>query len=717
MKRTLILAAACLVAALTQAGPVPSGQWQHSLTVRPADYNPPQQGNTTYNPRYFDGVIYATQISSSAYRCFGRFDSDTGKYLGGGIPAVNEHRMIGRLRGPGGLNYVLGTGGDNGSGTLISTFTRYDFDYYASNPVIANAIDNQVVETFDWINDNAMVCNDYTSGNRKRIYLADVVADPFALSKNTTWNANGYVENTAVTTRIRNVRVGQVYSGYAYYGDAGQNSNPSFYAINLATGVSTLLGSLGTLTGAGSFGLWTVIERGGYLYVQTTDNGILVYNMTSATVLGSLYTTYTKAELDATTGYTAQYYGMDLSPDGTKMLLGAAAGNVYQLQARVPVASGQWQLRVKVRPCDDLHQTQNTTYNPRYFDGEIYATQISGPTARCFGRYDVASRAFIEGGIPAVNEHRMIGRLRSPGGSTYVMGTGGDNGSGTLIPTFTRYDSDYYASNPVAANAIDNQVVETFDWINDNAMVCNDYTSGNRKRIYLADVVADPFALSKNTTWNANGYVENTAVTTRIRNVRVGQVYSGYAYYGDAGQNSNPSFYAINLATGVSTLLGSLGTLTGAGSFGLWTVIERGGYLYVQTTDNGIQVYNMINATTLGSLRTTYSKAELDAATGYTAQYYGLDVSPDLKNIMLGAALGSVYELEPAMSLNISRSGTNVVLSWPASYTGVYVESSPNLSTSFADASPQPTVVVVGDMNVAVIPADPATPAFFRLRK
>ena len=717
MKKTLILAAACLVASLAQAAPVPSGQWQHSLTVRPADYNPPQQGNTTYNPRYFDGQIYATEISGPTYRCFGRFDSNTGKYLGGGIPAVNEHRMIGPLRGSGGSTYVLGTGGDNGSAVLMSTFTRYDFDYYASNPVPVNSIDNQVVESFDWVDDDTMISTDYTSGNRKRLYLTDVTANPLGFTKNTTWNANGYVENTALTTRIRNVRMGQVYSGYAYYGDAGQNTNPSFYAINLVTGASTLLGSLGTLTGAGSFGLWTVIERGGYLYVQTTDNGILVYNMTSATVLGSLYTTYTKAELDAATGYTAQYYGLDLSPDGTKMLLGAAFGNVYQLQQGVPLASGQWQHGVTVRPCADVGQQPNSMYNPRYFDGEIYATEISGPTYRCFGRYTSGTGTFLGGGIPAVNEHRMLGRVIGTG-VNYLMGTGGDNGAASFIPTFTRYDSDYYASTPVPVNSIDDQVVESFDWVDADTIISTCYVSGQRKRLYLVDVIADPLSFTKNITWNVNGYVENTALTTRIRNVRVGQVYSGYAYYGDAGQNTNPKFYAIELATGTSTELGSLGPLTGAGSFGLWTVLERGGYLYVQTTDNGIRVYDMINATTLGSLVTTYTKAELDTATGVATadQYYGLDVSPDGATLLLGAPFGNVFELAPAFRLGISQSGTDMILSWPAYYTGAVVESSSDLSASFAEMSPQPTVTKIGNLNTVIIPAD-AGNTYFRVRK
>ena len=723
MKTPLILAAACLVAAFTQAAPVRSGQWQHSLTVRPSANNPPQNGNTTYNPRYFDGQIYVTEISGPTSRCFGRYDSNTGKYLGGGIPAVNEHRMIGRLRGPGGSTYVMGTGGDNGSATLIPTFTRYDSDLPASNPVAVNSIDNQVVESYDWVDDNTMISTCYVSGQRKKLYLTGVTAEPFALTRNTTWNADGYV-TTDVTTRIRNVRVGQVYSGYAYYGDAGNDSVPNFYAINLATGVSTLLGNAGTLSHVGgSFGLWTVIERGGDLYVQTTDNGIQVYNMVDATTLGSLYTTYTKAELDAATGIAAtdQYYGLDVSPDGKKMLLGAAFGNVYQLQVRVPFASGQWQLRGTVRPsADNPPQLGNTTYNPRYFDGNIYTTQLSDSTYRCFGYYDGASRAFLGGAIPYINEHRMLGRLRGTDGLTYLMATGGWNGDApaTYSPTYTRYNSDLWALNPVTANSIDDQVVESFDWVDDNTMISTCYMSGQRKKLYLTDVTTEPFALTRSTTWNTDGYV-TTPVSTRIRNVRVGQVYSGYAYYGDAGNNSNPSFYAIDLATGASTLLGSLGTLTGGGSFGLWTVIERGGYLYVQTTDNGIQVYNMIDATTLGSLVTTYTKAELDAATGIAAadQYYGLDVSADGRKLLLGAPFGNVYELEPGPRLSLIRSGTDVILSWPANQIGMVIESSSDLSISFASLDPQPAVVVVGDLNVAVIPANPAAPAFYRLRK
>ena len=130
------------------------------------------------------------------------------------------------------------------------------------------------------MDDNTIIYTVYSpSTNRDRLYLADVVAAPFALNRNTAWNANGYI-TTSASTRIRNVRVGDAYSGYAYYGDGNQSSNPNMYVVNLATAAETLLGNAGTLTGTGSFGVWTVLERGGYLYVQTTDNARSDYDYT-----------------------------------------------------------------------------------------------------------------------------------------------------------------------------------------------------------------------------------------------------------------------------------------------------------------------------------------------------------------------------------------------------------------------------------------------------
>jgi hypothetical protein len=253
--------------------------------------------------------------------------------------------------------------------------------------------------------------------------------------------------------------------------------------------------------------------------------------------------------------------------------------------------------------------------------------------------------------------------------------------------TFTRYDWD--GNNPVSIDSPPILTVDAFDWANDDTIIYAIYTSGDRNRLYLADVVADPFAVNTNTAWNADGYI-TTSVTTRIRNVRRGDVYSGYAYYGDAGQATNPKFYVLNLATGVETLLGNLaGTLTGATtSFGLWTVVERDGYLYLQTSDNGICVYRMTDATTLGSLYTTYTKEQLDALMGGSAQYYGFDVTADGRRLLLGGQGGNVFELGERPSLSISRSGAAIVISWPASVSAQVIQSSASLSQGGVSGPP-----------------------------
>jgi len=347
MKKSLILAAACLVAAFTQAAPIPSGQLLLRVTVQPyADLG--QTLGSMYNPRTFDGNIYATEIGDAAHRCFSWYPSGISTSLGGLVPWVNEHRMVAPFRGAYSSTYLLASGGWYGDtpNTFAPTFTQYTLDGFMR--VEANSVDDQVVESFDWVNNGTIICTDYTSGNRKRLYLADVVAEPFSISRNTTWNANGYI-TSAATTRIRNVRVGGMYSGYAYYGDNAVSVNPKVYALNLATGVETEVGhwngtlKAGVAGGAAtdSWGLWTVVERGGYLYLQSSDDGIQVYNMTDATTMGSLYTEYSKAELDALTGGTTPaYYGFDVSLDGTKLLLGGYTGNVYELGPPILRATG-----------------------------------------------------------------------------------------------------------------------------------------------------------------------------------------------------------------------------------------------------------------------------------------------------------------------------------------------------------------------------------------
>lgn len=652
--------------------------------------------SSMFNPRLFDGDIYANQINTPG---FGRYPSKSN------IPEVlvfstSEHRMVAPFRGANKEIYMMGS-----SGATTTIFSRYDFTGENRVDVDVPGV-AQTAEGYDWVDEDTIIYTTYNpSANRKRLSLATVVAEPFSITPDTTWNANGFI-TTSVSARIRNVRVGDVYNGYAYYGDNGQNNNPQFFAINLATGVETLLGNAGTLTGGGSFGVWTVVERGGYLYVQTTDNGIQIYNMTTATTIGPLYAAYSKARLDELTGVSSQYFGFDVSSDGKQMILGGAQGMVFELAAIPPL-----RLVTTFNLPADLGIGGSSIFNTRIFDGDVYVNQINTPG---FGRYALGS-ATPEVVVPSTSEHRMVAPFRGANKEVYMIGS-----SGASTTTFSRYD--FNGENRVDASVPgEGQTAEGFDWVDENTIIYTTYNpSANRKYLSLATVVAEPFSITPDTTWNANGFV-TTSVSTRIRNVRVGDVYSGYAYYGDNGQNNSPNFYAINLAIGAETLLGNAGVLTGSGSFGLWTVVERGGRLYVHTTDNGIRVYKLNSAASLGDLEMIYTKQDLDDATGYTGQYWGFDVTQDGKTFVLGGAPGTAWELrvtaEDEMRLAISRSGDNVILSWPASISGAVIESAAALSPlSFAEMNPQPAVTPNQGQNNAAVPLG-TEHVFFRLRK
>ena len=66
------------------------------------------------------------------------------------------------------------------------------------------------MESFDWVDDDTIISTCYVSGNRNRLYLADVAAEPFALSRNTTWNANGYVTTSVSHTHSQCARGGDL---------------------------------------------------------------------------------------------------------------------------------------------------------------------------------------------------------------------------------------------------------------------------------------------------------------------------------------------------------------------------------------------------------------------------------------------------------------------------------------------------------------------------
>jgi hypothetical protein len=275
--------------------------------------------SSMYNPRSFGGKNYIVQINNPQ-RGVGCYPSGSAIYealanIGDGA----ELRMAGPFQA---ADYVLFSGGaDN------DYFSRIDPNLNLDTRVLAMNLDVRP-SSYDWVDNDTIIHNSYKSGLRTNLYLTDINPDPFQVTANTSWNANSYV-TTGATTRIRNVRVGDIYNGYAYYGDAGTNT-AGFWVINLATGVSTQLGTL-NVTGDGSWGLWTVKEVDGFLYVHTTHNGIYIYNMTDATTLGTLHTRYTKDKLDALAEDTNPNWGFDVVDDGTRMLLSAGLGKIIEI--------------------------------------------------------------------------------------------------------------------------------------------------------------------------------------------------------------------------------------------------------------------------------------------------------------------------------------------------------------------------------------------------
>ncbi len=280
------------------------------------------------------------------------------------------------------------------------------------------------------------------------------------------------------------------------------------------------------------------------------------------------------------------------------------------------------------------------------------------------GRTDV-------GGLPLVH---TVQAVTSPADVRVLMPFRGDNsesyilvGGGNANNYFRRYSFDL--TDPVAVESpFGTTMSDGWDWVNDGTIIFPGYDSGTRSTLYLMDVAADPFAVSANTRWNSDGYVGTSA--DRIRNVRVGKTYTNYAYYGESNNNADPGLYALDLATGTETKLGELGGLTGTGSHGVFTVLEAGGFLFVQTTNEGIFVYNMEDATTLGTslsgdpLVPYYSKALLNTVTGVTGSNYSFDVSPDLTKMLLPYGGNAVFHLvpEPSTLLLVTIGGLGLLL-------------------------------------------------------
>ncbi|MEN6425581.1 MAG: hypothetical protein ABFE13_09480 [Phycisphaerales bacterium] len=323
MFRTLFLSTALVtlgvfgLTRLASGAPLPSGSLKVGAVI---DIGKELAApNSMYNPRSFEGKNYVVQINAP-YRAAGCYRAGWTTFealadIGDGA----ESRMAGAFPS---ADYVLLAGGaSNDYLSRIDPNLNVDTRVFATDLAV-------MPSSYDWVDDNTIIHNSYKSGLRANLYLTDIHPAPFQVAANTSWNANGYV-TTGATTRIRNVRVGDIYRGYAYYGDSGV-TNAGFWAIDLATGVSTQLGTI-EATGDGSWGLWTVKEVDGFLYVHTTHDGVYVYRMTGATTLGTLHARYTKDKLDALAEDTNPNWGFDVVDGGARMLLSAGLGRVIEI--------------------------------------------------------------------------------------------------------------------------------------------------------------------------------------------------------------------------------------------------------------------------------------------------------------------------------------------------------------------------------------------------
>jgi hypothetical protein len=321
-----------------------------------------------------------------------------------------------------------------------------------------------------------------------------------------------------------------------------------------------------------------------------------------------------------------------------RRLFGSTCVIVLSVCAAAPQVSGAPlpSESLKVGTVIDLGKelaARSSMYNPRSFGGRNYVVQINAPQ-RAVGSYAVGStRCEALADIGNGAEVRMAGAFPA---ADYVLLSGGASND-----FFSRIDPNLNLKTRVLTTNL-NVTPSSFDWVDEDTIIHTSYKSGLRTNLYLTDIKAEPFQVTPNTRWNAGGYVP-TGTTTRIRNVRVGDLYRGYAYFGDSGVNT-AGVWAINLANGISTLLGAV-NVTGDGSWGVWTVKEVDGFLYVHTTHDGVFIYRMTDATTLGALATRYTKESLNALAKDTNPNWGFDVVEGGARMLLSAGLGRVIEI------------------------------------------------------------------------
>ncbi|MDD4018529.1 MAG: hypothetical protein PHV28_11365, partial [Kiritimatiellae bacterium] len=156
--------------------------------------------------------------------------------------------------------------------------------------------------------------------------------------------------------------------------------------------------------------------------------------------------------------------------------------------------------------------TSGSAYNPRICGDEIFGSRLGSTVAQPCGIARFLSGSTTPDVLQTyTNDARMISVMGGGTNKTWVIAAGGNGND-----YFSRMDYATLSNRVFATGGAIR--ANTFAWVDEDTIIASSYMGGSRTNLYLFDITADPFTVTPNTTWNANGYVA-TPVTERIRSI------------------------------------------------------------------------------------------------------------------------------------------------------------------------------------------------------
>ncbi|MEO7299906.1 MAG: hypothetical protein ABI042_15165 [Verrucomicrobiota bacterium] len=135
----------------------------------------------------------------------------------------------------------------------------------------------------------------------------------------------------------------------------------------------------------------------------------------------------------------------------------------------------------------------------------------------------------------------------------------------------------------------------------------------------------------------------------------------------------------------------------------------------VEAKNLDLFLYNTANGSLVASSVSSVDNVEHLYIPSLPAGRYDLQVwKPGGSNLLKGTEVYALAFTSYALSLNITKSGPNVVISWPLAPAGFRLQSTPNLNPPIAWSEVTNTVVVTNSQNQVMFPASNSA-QFFRL--